>query len=114
MPAKPNKHKREEGTFPDPATGRPRDAWNEQAKRLLQAQMALHDVSYKQLVSILQGQGHVEEEKDVELLAQRLMTRINRGTFSVAFFLQVLRSIGTKTIDISHIPLKLESRKRGS
>jgi Domain of unknown function (DUF6471) len=68
--------------------------WQEAAKRLLKSEMARHDVSYKQLARDLGG-----SETD-----QSLMTRINRGTFSVAFFLRALRTMGTKTIDISHLP----------
>jgi hypothetical protein len=79
---------------------RPRTPWNEQAKRLFKAEMARHGVTYKALARLLETEGGTDS-------AESLMTRINRGTFSVAFFLQALRAMGTKTVDISHIPRKL-------
>lgn len=76
--------------------------WQLAAKRLLQAEMARHGYVYKTLARDL---GAVDSE-------QSLMTRINRGTFSVAFFLQALRVMGTKSIDISHLPDPRETAPR--
>lgn len=81
---------------------RRRTEWQQAAKRLLRAEMARHDFSYKTLARELGG-----TETD-----QSLMTRINRGTFSVAFFLQALRVMGTKSIDISHLPDPRETAAR--
>jgi hypothetical protein len=83
---------------------RRRTVWQESAKRLLQAEMARHGFNYKTLARDLGG-----AETD-----QSLMTRINRGTFSLAFFLQALRTMGTKTVDISHLPdsRELPGRKK--
>ena len=68
--------------------------WQEAAKRMLQAEMALRGYGYKQLAREMGG-----AETD-----QNLMTRINRGTFSLAFFLQALRTMGTDTITLNHLP----------
>lgn len=81
---------------------RRRTTWQLAAKRLLQAEMARHGYVYKTLARDL-GAGDSE---------QSLMTRINRGTFSVAFFLQALRAMGTKSIDISHLPDPRETAAR--
>lgn len=40
-----------------------------------------------------------------------LITRISRGTFSVAFFLQVARILGIDQINISHIPMPPAQRR---
>jgi hypothetical protein len=60
--------------------------WQVAARRLLQAEMARHGYVYKTLA--------------------------NRGTFSVAFFLEALRVMGTKSIDISHLPDPRETAAR--
>lgn len=73
---------------------RRKTVWQEAAKRLLQAEMALRGYGYKQLARAL-GEGETD---------QNLMTRINRGTFSLAFFLQALRTMGTDAINIAHLP----------
>lgn len=73
---------------------RRKTVWQEEAKRLLRGEMARHDFNYKSLARALGG-----AETDASL-----MTRINRGTFSLAFFLHALRAMGTNTIDISHLP----------
>lgn len=76
--------------------------WQDAAKRLLRAEMEKHGYVYKTLARDL---GDADSE-------QSLMTRINRGTFSVAFFLEALRVMGTKSIDISHLPDPRETAAR--
>jgi len=73
---------------------RRKTVWQQSAKRLLQAEMTLRGFTYKQLARVLDG-----DENE-----QSLMTRINRGTFSFAFYLQVVRAMGADTITISHLP----------
>lgn len=90
------------GAAPKTTNQRRRTVWQESAKRLLQAEMARHGFNYKTLARDLGG-----AETD-----QSLMTRINRGTFSLAFFLQALRTMGTKSIDISHLPDGREQSKQ--
>lgn len=85
-----------------PGNQRRKTIWQEASKRLLQAEMARHGYTYKSLARALGG-----AETD-----QSLMTRINRGTFSLAFFLQAVRVMGTKTIDISHLAAGYESADR--
>jgi hypothetical protein len=85
---------------------RPRTVWNEHAKRLLQGEMARRGITYKQLARLLEAEGETDSD-------QSLMTRVNRGSFSLAFFLQAVRAMGTNTLDISHLPSKPGGRARG-
>jgi hypothetical protein len=104
MPAETSDEK-PEGSVASVKTGRTRTAWNQHAKRLLQAEMTKRGVSYKQLSRLLQDGGRADSDAS-------LMTRINRGTFSLAFFLEALRVMGAESIDISHIKIDVESRAR--
>lgn len=83
---------------------RPRSPWNESAKRLLQAEMSRHGVTYKELARLLEAQGETDS-------AAALITRVNRGTFSLAFFLQAVTAMGTRSIDLSHIAMAVEKRR---
>lgn len=86
------------------ARPRPRSPWNDSAKRLLQAEMSRHGVTYKELARLLEARGETES-------ASALITRVNRGTFSLAFFLQAVTAMGTRSIDLSHIATAVEKRK---
>lgn len=76
---------------------RPDATWNAYAKGLLRGEMERHDVSYKEL-ALLMGERSGTNESPTALI-----TRINRGTFTLAFFLEAVVAMGTKTIDLSHI-----------
>lgn len=73
---------------------RTKSPWQAAAKGLLQSEMAKYGYDYKQLARALNDDDS----------ASSLITRVNRGTFSVAFFLKAVRVMGTKTIDIAHLP----------
>lgn len=76
----------------------PPDAWEREARRLLKGAMHVHGYeSYKSLARALEKAG---EERITEA---SLALRINRGTFSMAFALRVLRVMGVKSLDISHV-----------
>lgn len=76
---------------------RPDATWNAYAKGLLRGEMERHDVSYKEL-ALLMGERSGDDESPTALI-----TRINRGTFTLAFFLEAVVAMGTKSIDLSHI-----------
>lgn len=59
--------------------------------------MQLHGYTYRSLAIALEASG----ERDVSHTA--LALRISRGTFTLGFALQVLRVMGTKSVDISHV-----------
>lgn len=78
------------------SASRERSVWNQYAKRLLQSEMAKRGVSYKELARLLEREGRDDSDES-------LMTRVNRGTFSLAFFLQAMRALGANGFDISHM-----------
>jgi len=65
--------------------------WNETAKRLLKSELVRRGISNENLVELLLRIG-VEETKT------SLDSKISRGTFSAAFFLQCLNAMGCKSI----------------
>jgi len=66
--------------------------------------MARHGVTYKALARLMSAGGKEES-------ATALMTRINRGTFTLAFFLAAVMKVGTRPIDLTHIALARERRE---
>lgn len=70
--------------------------------------MARHGVSYKEL-ALLMGAESGDDESPTALI-----TRVNRGTFTLAFFLEAVVAMGTKTIDLTHIELARQRRAAGS
>jgi hypothetical protein len=67
--------------------------WQLDARRLLRAQLALKDMSYKELSRALESIG-IDESPKV------LSNKISRGTFSFAFFLQCMRALGVRTVTL--------------
>ncbi len=70
-----------------------KDLWAERARNLLKGELARRGLSYEDLAVKLQQIG-------VEESANNLRSKINRGTFSAAFLLQVLQAVGCRTLDI--------------
>lgn len=83
---------------------KPPTIWDVYASGLLSAEMKKRGLTYEELVLELEDRGMVRTPGS-------LMNRVSRGTFSLAFFLQVARSLGIDSIDISHIP-QPPSRRR--
>ncbi len=71
-----------------------KDVWAERARNLLKGELARRGLSYEDLAIKLQQIGINEN-------ANNLRSKINRGTFSAAFLLQVLQAIGCKTVDVN-------------
>ncbi len=67
--------------------------WSREARRLLKAELARREVGYKALSRALERFG-IEEDAKV------LSTKINRGTFSFAFFLQCMRALDIESVRI--------------
>jgi hypothetical protein len=65
--------------------------WKQEARRLLRAQLALKDVTYKGLSRALLSVGVDEEPK-------ALANKIARGTFSFSFFLQCMRALDIEVV----------------
>ncbi len=70
-----------------------KDLWAERARNLLKGELARRGLSYEDLAMKLQKIG-VEEN------ANNLRSKINRGTFSAAFLLQVLQAVGATSVDL--------------
>jgi len=67
--------------------------WYQEARRILRAELARRDVGYKQLAIMLQGIGVSETERSIA-------NKLSRGSFSFAFYLQVLKAIGRTEVNI--------------
>lgn len=70
--------------------------WDEEARQIIRAEMQRRGVSYKVLV---QRMGHLGEE----VTERSLISRINRGTFTFGFALQVLRALGVTKLTVSEL-----------
>jgi len=65
--------------------------WLKKATNMLKAELIRRGISYQQLQEML-------AEIGVEETSNGINSKINRGTFSFAFFLQVAKAIGVKTL----------------
>lgn len=72
--------------------------WSNEARRILRFEMKIRDVSYKELVRRLGALGVTETERSVA-------SKVSRGTFSAAFFLQCMRAMAVETLDVSGAPV---------
>jgi hypothetical protein len=68
--------------------------WQAQAKGLIRAELARRQLSYADLAERLDTLGIKENERN-------LSNKINRGTFTVVFLLQVMKAIGVQTIHLN-------------
>lgn len=67
--------------------------WNEKAKRLLKSELIKRGVSNNDLAVLLSEVGIDETKASID-------SKISRGSFSAAFFLQCLTVIGCQKIEI--------------
>ena len=74
--------------------------WEEEAKRVLKAELARAGVSHKVLVARLEALG-------VDDNTAALASRITRGKFSFVFFLQCMRALGVEEVRVA--PRRTES-----
>lgn len=80
---------------------RPPDAWDDEARRLIRAEMVRRGISYFQLSSLL------ADMPNGQLFSpQALGVRISRGTFSFGFALLVLRALNVKTLNIVDLDVR--------
>lgn len=68
--------------------------WKKLASNIIKAELKKRGVSYPDLCQKLQHIGIPETIASIT-------TKINRGTFSFAFFLQCIRVIGTTTLHLA-------------
>ncbi|WP_287305740.1 DUF6471 domain-containing protein [Mesorhizobium sp.] len=72
------------------------DQWVNLVKGILRAEMTRRGITYDQLAEKL-------KEVGVEDTAVNIRNKVARGGFSAVFFVQCLRAIGAKHIDVSDI-----------
>lgn len=68
-----------------------KNPWNDEARRILKAELARRDVSYKALSKALEAVGVGESPR-------QLTNKINRGTFTFAFFLRCMKALGVRDV----------------
>lgn len=71
----------------------PNPDWRRESANILNAELARADIGYRGLCKRLKAMGVDESYKG-------LATKINRGSFSFAFFWQCMRAIGKRGIHI--------------
>lgn len=71
------------------------DKWKVEAKRVLKYEMRIRGVSNKELVRKL------KDVVDIEETERSIVNKVTRGAFSAAFFLQCMRAMDVKTLDVS-------------
>ena len=70
--------------------------WNNSAKRLIKSELAKREIDYIKLAKLMKVIG--VDEKQVNIA-----NKINRGTFSFGFALQIFKAIGVEQIDLKDI-----------
>lgn len=79
----------------------PPDAWDIEAKRVLKAELARREITFKQLERLLR-----HSRGDDNISAAALAGRINRGTFTFAFALRVMVAIGVNALDLRSLTVR--------
>jgi len=72
---------------------RTKDDWDRRTRYLLKGELARRGVSYEDLAIRLKKIG-------VNQNANNIRSKINRGTFSATFMIQVLKALGCKSLDL--------------
>ncbi len=67
------------------------DAWNKLATNTIKAELARAGVGYEELIRLLSAIG-------VQETYTGIAAKINRGTFSFAFFMQCMKALGKHDI----------------
>jgi hypothetical protein len=68
--------------------------WADRARRFLKAELKRSGIGYKELVARLKEHGIEETEASIT-------GKLNRGTFSVTFFLAVLTVLGIEAVTLA-------------
>lgn len=67
--------------------------WGKYVKRLLQVELKKKGISYQELSKKL-------AQIDIKEKPENINTKINRGTFRASFFIQCLKAIGCRDLNI--------------
>ena len=71
----------------------PDKEWADRVKGILKAELKRRNISYRQLAERLEEIGVHESERNIN-------NKISRGGFTAVFFLQCLKAVGTKNLNI--------------
>lgn len=74
--------------------------WEVAAKGLLKSEMILREFDYTRLST------HLENMGLQNVSANNLKSKINRGSFSAAFFIQALIAMDCEEISIKNLPIR--------
>lgn len=66
-------------------------SWTKKATNMIKAELTRRGIGYDELQEKLAAMG-------IEETANSINVKINRGSFSFVFFLQVMKAIGAKTL----------------
>lgn len=69
--------------------------WSKLATNMIKSELSRKGVSYDQLQEKMAALG-------IEETANAINVKINRGTFSFVFFMQVMKAIGAKTLRLEN------------
>jgi len=67
--------------------------WENEARRIVKAELVRRGVTYEALAKRLQGIGVTETERSIA-------NKMSRGTFSFVFFLQCMKAIGVNSVSL--------------
>ena len=70
--------------------------WNKAAANILKAELKRKDVSYDQLIGLLEQIGVIETRASI-------LNKFSRGTFQFSFFLQCASAIDLKVLHLEHL-----------
>lgn len=70
--------------------------WNSKAKRIIKSELAKREIDYIKLAELMKEIGVDEKQANIA-------NKINRGTFSFSFALQIFKAIGVEQIDLKDI-----------
>ena len=79
--------------------------WNISIKRHLQAEMIKRGITSDDLSRLLQEKGVAYSKSSID-------SKISRGKFSAAFFIQCLSALNCKSIDIEQIAEQTDSNEK--
>ena len=70
--------------------------WNSKAKRIIKSELAKREIDYIKLAELMQDIGVDEKQANIA-------NKINRGTFSFSFALQIFEAIGVENLNLKDI-----------
>lgn len=82
--------------------------WNKHATHIIKLEMLKQEIGYKELARLIAKLEPDEEEYRGETLA----TRVNRGTFTFALALLILRVLKVETLSIAHLPSAAQGKSK--